>query len=474
MTILDNLESLLTESVQRHRVPGATVSILWDDKIYEAAAGVINAATGVSCTIDAVFPFGSVTKTITATAALRLAELGKLDLDAKVAEVVPEFQPANEQLRDVRIRHLLTHTSGLIGTIFADTGRNPDALARQIPNINAAPAFHRPGELLSYCNSGMLLLGRAIEHVTRKSWDDAVQELVATPLGITTIVTRPEAALRMRTAIGHMFDPEAQRWLVEPHPFMLPGHAPAGSTMAGRARDLIVLARAYLDAFRRRSASSFLESTTAVTAWNVQAPSPAPFTVLGWGLGWTIYDWHGSRVVGHDGATAGTKAYLRVAPDRGLAAALLVNAPTGLLVYEDVMGELFRGLAGIWEPVATEMPSRPNDTLPQYAGIFEDCHLSLEILFEHGREWLTATPNTTYPLMRRPAMRFPIQAISHDAFFLTGSGAVFYPPVGDVRCNLVRPFGLIRPRSDSSEFLYSNASAYRRASLKNGSPVSRE
>jgi CubicO group peptidase (beta-lactamase class C family) len=469
MTVLDHLQELLDESVRRSGVPGASVAVLWDGRVHEAASGVINVATGVPCTTDAVFPFGSVTKTVTSTAALRLVDAGKLDLDAPVTGYVAEFQPKDHRLRDMRIRHLLTHTSGLVGTIFVDTGRNADALSRQIEKLNDVPAYHLPGQLLSYCNSGMLLLGRAIEVVTGTAWEEAVQELVARPLGIGSIVTRPEAALRWRTAVGHLFNPNEKRWLVEPHPFMLPGHGPAGSTMAGRARDLITLASAYLDEGRAFDGSVFLKPDTVSTAWEVQAKSPAPFTVVGYGLGWAIYDWHGRKLIGHDGATAATKAFLRVLPEQRLAVALLVNAPPGLLVYEDVMGEVFRGLAGTRERMAPEMPALPNDALQHCVGTFEDCHVRVEVESTVTGAQLMITPNASHALMRPQTLRYPIQAFARDAFFTTGRGVVVYEPIGEVDCNLVLPFQLVTvPAEGGEEFLYSRASAYRRVASAGG------
>jgi CubicO group peptidase (beta-lactamase class C family) len=269
MSILDTLTERLTASLAKHNLPGAAIAVQWKGRLYEAAAGVTHTSTGVPVTPDAVFPFGSITKTLNATLALRLVDQGKLDLDAPARTYVPEFDPVDKRLADITVRQLLTHTSGLVGTLFNDTGRNEDALARQIELINAHPMAHPPGALLSYCNSGMLLLGRCIETASGQPWDIALRTLLAEPLGLDALVARPEFALRHRFAAGHVRMPGSPDWVVDPHPFLLHGHSPAGSTPAGRARDLVAMANAYLH-------GDLLKPDTVDAAWSVQFPASYP------------------------------------------------------------------------------------------------------------------------------------------------------------------------------------------------------
>src|SRR5215471_5598652 len=102
-------------------VPGASLAIWADGREMLAACGVLSAATQVAVTPDAVFQIGSITKVWTASMIMQLIEEGGLSLDSAVAEILPDLQLTTGAAgAEVRIRHLLTHTSGIDGDIFAD------------------------------------------------------------------------------------------------------------------------------------------------------------------------------------------------------------------------------------------------------------------------------------------------------------------------------------------------------------------
>src|SRR5262245_40443301 len=108
------LSASLADALKRHRVPGAALAIFAGESLREAAAGVVNARTGVEATPDAVFEIGSITKVFTTTLALQLADEGRLELDAPLRRYLPELVLADpDAAAQVTIRHLLTHTSGI-------------------------------------------------------------------------------------------------------------------------------------------------------------------------------------------------------------------------------------------------------------------------------------------------------------------------------------------------------------------------
>ena len=99
---------------------------------------------------------------------MQLVDEGKLDLDAPVVEVLPELQLADPDVANdgSPMRHLLTHTSGIDGDVFTDTGRGDDCL-EQLRRLLAEAAQNHPlGATWSYCNSGFVLAGRVIEKIT--------------------------------------------------------------------------------------------------------------------------------------------------------------------------------------------------------------------------------------------------------------------------------------------------------------------
>ncbi len=454
MAVLEQLQQLLAGSLARHGLPGAVVSVSLGGRRYEAAAGVINTLTGVPATVDSRFMYGSVTKVATATALLRLLEEGRVRLDDPVSAFVEGFTPQQEEAREITVEQLLTHSSGLVGSVFKDTGSNDDAIAAQVAFLNELPLYHRPGELLSYCNMGYVLLGRLIELQYSKPWHRAIQEEFVPAFGLHSIVTRPQEALRHSTAVGHVLTPDAANWTPVPEPFALPGHGPAGSSMAGTASDLVSLAESYLNA-------TGLSEATSRSAWAVQMPALVPAGLLGWGHGWMVFDWAGQKVVGHDGSTAGTKAFLRVMPDAKLCVALLVNAQVGLPVYEDVVGAIFRECVGIWETTAEDLSPVQVDEIAGMAGAYQDSHLRLELEVEGGESSVSVLPVTGNPIHRSAIMKYPITPCGRNEFYTSGAGLLFYPPAGFLTTSLARKTFLSRG-PDGEEYLSSGANVYRR------------
>jgi len=152
---LEKIPELLAERVARYRVPGASLAVLCDGQSFETAAGVVNRDTGVETTTDAVFQIGSITKVFTTTLIMQLLEEGRVKLDEPVRTYLPELQLGDhEAARSVTLRHLLTHSSGIDGDFFQDTGRGDDCVERYVLACSGLGQLHRPGELFSYCNSG--------------------------------------------------------------------------------------------------------------------------------------------------------------------------------------------------------------------------------------------------------------------------------------------------------------------------------
>jgi len=459
MAVTDRLDELLAESVKRHGVPAASIAVRVGDRQYEAAAGWANVDARIEATPDTVFHFGSVTKTLTATLVARLIDQGKVDLDAPIARYVPEFAPRDPGIaQQLTVHHCLTHTAGLTSIVFAETGRNDDTVTRQIEVINNEPQYHPPGALLSYCNSGILLLGRLIERQLGKPWHVAIVQDLAQPLGMQAVVTQPEQALRHRYAVGHMFEPRVRKWVTDPQPFWMPGHAPAGSTCAGRARDLMTFAAMHLDGGRAASGETFL-STGMVSRMQERAvDSPVSFLQTGWGLGWIHYDWGGRRIIGHDGSTAGSNAYLRIDPERRVAAALLVNCRAGLPVYEDLFSAIFGALCDAWEPGAP--PMRQAGNLDGYVGSYTDRMLRIDLARAGAGLSMAIAPAMSTPLTKNLVQRLELHPCGPGQFYVDGPDAMLGVPNPPATTRLVRPYAVIE--AAGAQWLHSGSAAFRR------------
>ncbi|MFC9625690.1 serine hydrolase domain-containing protein [Streptomyces sp. NPDC056930] len=349
------LESRLPELLAEYKVPAASIAVYAHGEVIDRAAGVLNKDTGVEATADSVFQIGSITKVWTTTLAMQLVDEGALDIDAPVRAYLPEFAVGDETASaKITVRQLMCHTSGFEGDIFLDTGRGDDAVHKLVALLAGVPQLFAPGEMFSYNNAAFCVLGRIVEVLRGKSYDDSLRDHLFTPLGLTHAAPSPYEAVRFRAASGHL-SPEQD---AEPQPaqaWALPrSNAPAGSMLAMRARDLLTFARMHLDGGRGPDGTAVLTPESAL-AMRHREVDLMDLGLMGdaWGLGWSLFDWPGGAVVGHDGGTLGQSAFLRVVPDRDIAVALLTNGGNSHPLYVELVGRVLRELAGV------EMPALP-------------------------------------------------------------------------------------------------------------------
>src|SRR4051794_27272506 len=202
------LAGLLDPLRDKHGVPGASLAVLDDGDVVTAASGVLSMATGVDATTDSLFQIGSITKLWTATVVMQLVDEGRIDLDAPVRTYLPAFTVADPEVSTtVTVRHLLTHTSGIDGDHFEDTGRGDDVLEKYVASCARLAQVHPLGATISYCNTGFSILGRIVEVVTDEVWDATIRARVVEPLGLTHTATLPEDVLLHRAAVGHVQPP---------------------------------------------------------------------------------------------------------------------------------------------------------------------------------------------------------------------------------------------------------------------------
>ncbi|MFG2503647.1 serine hydrolase [Streptomyces sp. NPDC048441] len=427
----------LAELATAHRVPGAALGVLrldprvGGDEVLQAHHGVLNSNTGVEVTDDSVFQIGSITKVWTTTVVMRLVDEGKLDLDAPLVDVLPELRLADPAVtKQVTMRHLLTHTSGIDGDVFTDTGRGDDCLERYAALLEEAGQNHPLGETFSYCNSGFNLAGRIIEKLTGLTWDRALRELLFTPLGLRSALTLPEEALLLRAAVGHVAEGDA-----DPAPvpvWSLPRSVgPAGLVSAATA-DVLAFARMHLAGGLAPDGSRVLSEESAAHMAAHQTDLPDHDT-LGdsWGLGWIRFGWDGQRLIGHDGNTIGQSAFLRVLPDQGIAVTLLTNGGNTHDLYQDLFREIFADLAGVTMPrPLAPAESPPTVDAARHVGVYERAGARIEVLDTEGG--LSLRQTVTGPLaalQSTPIEEFALVPVGGDRFVFRRPGTQTWVPV---------------------------------------------
>ncbi|MBO5557339.1 serine hydrolase domain-containing protein [Ruminococcus sp.] len=154
------------------------------DTAAKAVSAENNTAEG-----EYIYCVGSVSKIYSTAAVMQLVDKGLVELDTPITEYIPDFKMADERYKDITVRMLMDHTSGLMGSTTVNSGLyddndtyNHDHLLENLASQRLKTA---PGEYAAYCNDGFGLLELIVENVTGKSYTDYVRENISDKIGVT-------------------------------------------------------------------------------------------------------------------------------------------------------------------------------------------------------------------------------------------------------------------------------------------------
>jgi CubicO group peptidase (beta-lactamase class C family) len=253
-------------------------------------AGEANVTDKTPISEDTLFGVMSMTKPISATALMILVDEGKVSIDDAVSKYIPAFANAKtksgEPVRDLKIRHLLTHTSGLGG----DQGCR-DSLEATANEVAARPFDFQPGERWQYGPS-LNVVGRIVEVVSGQPFDAFVRERILTPLAMNETTFHPTDEQRKRLAVLYKKSADGkslettERWLGAGQPGSVPN--PSGGLFS-TASDMdrfyqMILNGGELDGHRVVSADAVKQMTSVQTGDLETGFTPGN----AWGLGWCI------------------------------------------------------------------------------------------------------------------------------------------------------------------------------------------
>jgi CubicO group peptidase (beta-lactamase class C family) len=340
--IFDELIRLVEARMREHGIPGAALGVVKGGALQMRALGVTSVEDPRPVTTDTIFELASLSKTVTATAAMVLVQQGKLDLDAPVRRYLPDFRVQDEGASAaVTLRHLLTHSVGWEARYSVQDGEG--ALGRWVPTTGDLIQLAPPGRTWSYNNPGYGLAGRLVEVATGMDFRDALESLVFTPLAldrasahITEIVTWP-------VALGHRPGPNGGAEVVRP--YSMGSSIPAG----GVNMSLASLMR-YIAFHLGEDDGDAAPVLTRANREAMRAPQLDKHpTTERMGLGFHLRTLNGVSTAAHGGtAGAGHRCHLQIVPERRLGFAILTNHTEGwrlLQAVERATLQAYEGLA---------------------------------------------------------------------------------------------------------------------------------
>jgi CubicO group peptidase (beta-lactamase class C family) len=317
-SLTDRLERELRPFIQQRSAAGDFSGVVLVARngapIFTAAYGIADRARSVEVTPATRFNLGSMNKTWTAAAIAQLVDQHRIDPDSFVGKYLPDLP--NEAIRtQVRVRHLLSHSSGL-GTYFKNGFLANDTYVESMKDylpffINDSLSFV-PGTRTQYSNAGFALLGMIIERVTGRSYYDYMNEAVLRRAGMTNasfVDLRPHPA---GVSVGYTRpgpnNPNGENWgPIEKH------SGPAGGAFA-TAADIVAFSRAWL--------GGKLASLPTVATFTSEQVDLGP---MKYGFGFGVGAMNGQRFIGHNGGAPGVNTEYIAFPDLGIDVVVLTN-----------------------------------------------------------------------------------------------------------------------------------------------------
>lgn len=263
----EQIDQQIEAAIAEGNLPGAVVGVWRDGQwILRKCYGQRSCEPAEAMTLDTVFDMASITKPVaTATSVMLLVQDGRLDLNARVRDYLPEFTGQGRD--EVRVWHLLTHSAGLIpDNALADYQSGPEEAWRKLMKMEIKST---PGEKFAYSDVGFVLLGRIVEAISEMSLKEFSEQRVFTPLGMVDSGYLPGEDLLPRVAPTEPRDGEMLRGEVhDPRAALLggvAGHAGLFSTLDDMAR----YAQMMLAGGRLEDGQAFLRSETL---WHMTRP----------------------------------------------------------------------------------------------------------------------------------------------------------------------------------------------------------
>lgn len=289
----ENLQQTLDQKIKQYCRENAIMGMIRvtrkDEILYEQSIGFADVANSIPFEKDAMFSFYSLSKPFCAIGLLKLKDKGLVDLDAHPSRYVPEAAGLH---KDVTIRQILTHTSGLPDfeqvTEFKEKyapgyAKSARAHLRLLADY---PSYFEPGTQAKYANINFVLCALIIENVSKMDYASYMKAEVLRPLGMGTAVVDNEALYIPKRVKGYQLENGGLSEVEKSHDWMF-----GAGDIVGTVDDVYCLNTAIKKGL-------LLSHNT----WEeVLTPSP----VSGMGMGCTVSQWYGKRRITHNGGHTG-------------------------------------------------------------------------------------------------------------------------------------------------------------------------
>lgn len=293
---VDSTDLIIQKIMNEQKIVGLSLAVIKNGKPQvNKGYGLANAEHNVPVTAETVIRLGSVSKQFFTTAILKLQEEGKLSIEDNVHKFFPD---APETWRPIRLRHLMSHTSGLKreGPAYNNSIIQPDLVI--IKSAYSLPLDFKTGEKYQYCNLGYYMLAEIIKQVSGMPWQDYIQEKLFIPAGMKNSGMTDFYPIIPHRANGYMHKNEV---LVNADAMY--AVRPSGGFLS-TSSDMILWEKVLREknVILKKENWELLWQPVIKTIDNLNSKAY-------YGFGWTIDEHKGHKVIEHGGANVGFRSH---------------------------------------------------------------------------------------------------------------------------------------------------------------------
>ncbi len=403
------LEKTILEELAATKTPGASFAIVSGDRvIFAKGFGTTSIEGGSAITAETLFRMGSTTKMFTAAALVRLADAGKIRLDAPIGNY---FKNLPAPVAALTAHQLLSQSSGLRDlppTVFSN---DDSGLKQNILAWNTNVFFTAPNRIYSYSSANYWLAGFLAEEIYGKPYADVLAETIFRPLGMTRSGVRPTDAMTYQLALGHQVQNGAAQVI---RPIDNNSAKYPGGSMFSSANELSRWAIAMMGAGKIDGK----QAIPAMVVENLQKPQfylPGQERVF-YGYGLLGFTDGGVKTVSHGGASRGYGSTIFFAPEQKIAIVVLANSSGQTLPKSRRKAmEMLLPLKPETNQTNPETTVKPEE-LRRYTGKFAHAPQTWEFFVQGGKLFV-----------RQSDKEFELKKIAADTFGFEDGEFLFVP-----------------------------------------------
>jgi beta-lactamase class C len=350
---LDDFERDFEEGLNQKRIPGGAVVIVKDGRVvFQKGFGVKENGKPEEVNEHTVFRLGSVSKGFASVLTGVFVEQGVVSWDEPVSRYLNNFQLNDpEQSERIKVKHLLSHTSGLPRHAYTNLVEDGLSLDRIIPRLEQVPLIAREGEQIAYQNAAYSVIEKVLEVQADTGFNALLHEKLFKPLNMDHASASFESIRNAANkASPHVYHSRSRGRVPIPISRKYYNAVSSGGINASASdmgKWLLLLTGHYPEVISKETLSTIYEPLATINNrrfsrhWNGVNRSH-------YGMGWRTLDNNGQKVVYHGGYVNGYRSEIAFAPDEGLGICVLINSNSSypLTVIPDLFEHFRAGADG--------------------------------------------------------------------------------------------------------------------------------